>query len=96
MRKYFRGYYVILSPKSSEDLFLFFFWEVKTKKRSEDQKKVFTAIWNCIRPEFVGFIRADRPFIIQRLNLDGGTLNLEGGTLTLDGGERPPSNLSTV
>ena len=26
------------------------------------KKKVFTAIWDYIRPEFVRFVRADRPF----------------------------------
>ena len=76
---------------------------VKTKK-----KKVFTATWDYIRLEFVGFIRAGWLVIVSsssaqilvggRLNLDGGTLNLDGGTLTLDGGlvpPRPPYNLST-
>ena len=76
--------------------------QVKTKKR----KKVFTAIWDYIRPEFVGFIRASWLLIVSsssaqismggRLNLDGGTLNLDGGTLTLDGGTRPPYNLSSA
>ena len=68
--------------------------QVKTKK------KVFTAIWDYIRPEFVGFIRAGWLLIVSSssaqismggcLNLDGGTLNLVGGTLTPDGGTRPP------
>ena len=48
MWKYFRGNYVIPSQN----------W-VKTP-----QKKVVTAIWDYIRPKFVGFIRADRPFFI--------------------------------
>ena len=62
--------------------------QVKTKKN------VFTAIWDYIRPEFVGFIRAGWLLIVSsssvqismggRLNLDGGTLNLDRGTLTLD------------
>ena len=33
--------------------------------------------------------------MVERLNLDGGTLNLDWGKLTLDGGTRPPYNLST-
>ena len=33
--------------------------------------------------------------IMQRSNVDRGTLNLDGGTLTLDGGTCPPYNLST-
>ena len=69
------------------------------------KKKVFTAIWDYIRPEFVGFIRAGWLLFVSsssaqismrgRLNLDGGTLNLDGETLTLDEGTRPPYNLST-
>ena len=65
------------------------------------KKKVFTAIWNYIRPEFVGFIRAGWLLVVSsssaqismggRLNLDGGTLNIDGETLTLDGGTRPPT-----
>ena len=35
------------------------------------------------------------PLIIQRSNLDGGTLNLVEGMLTLDGGTHLPSNLSS-
>ena len=74
-----------------------------------EKKKVFTAIWDYIRPEFVGFIRASWLLIVSsssaqismggRLNLDGGTLNLDGGTLTHDGGRvppRPPYNLSSA
>ena len=74
--------------------------QVKTKN------KVFTAIWDYIRPEFVGFICAGWLLIVSsssaqilmggHLNLDGGTLNLNGGMLTLDGGMRPPYNLSTA
>ena len=37
---------VLLSPKSNED----------------QKKKVFTAIWLCIRQELVGFIRAKGTF----------------------------------
>ena len=60
------------------------------------KKKVFTAIWDYIRPEFVRFIRAAWLLIVLsfsaqismsgRLNLDGGTLNLDEGTLNLDEG----------
>ena len=82
-------------------------WSVFSLKSSEDQnKKVFTAIWDYIPPEFVGFICAGWLLTVSsssaqismggRLNLDGGTLNLDGGTLTLDGGTRPPYNLSTA
>ena len=59
------------------------------------------AVWDYIRPEFVGFIRAGWLLIVSssstqlsmggRLNLDGGTLNLDGGKLTLDGGTRSPT-----
>ena len=59
-------------------------------KSSEDQKKeVFTAIWLNIRLEFVGFIRADRPFFV-RLS----SAQTSRGTLNLDGGTRLPYNLS--
>ena len=61
------------------------------------KKKVFTAIWDHIRPEFIGFIRVGWLLIVssssaqismsERLNLDGGTLNLDGETLNLDGGD---------
>ena len=72
-------------------------WSIFSLKSGEDQKKkVFTAIWDYIRPEFVRFIRAGWLLIVssssakilvsRRLNLDGGTLNLDGGTLNLDGG----------
>ena len=77
-------------------------------KSGEDQKKVFTAIWDYIWPEFVGFMRAGWLLIVSsssaqismggRLNFDEGTLNLDEGTLTLDWGKRPPRpsyNLST-
>ena len=77
--------------------------QVNTKKK---RKKVFTAIWDYLLPEFVGFIRAGWLLIVSSssakismggpLNLDGGTPNLDGGTLTLDGGTRPPYNLSTA
>ena len=76
--------------------------QVKTKK------KVFTAIWDNIRPEFFGFIRAGWLLIVSsfsaqismsgRLNLDVRTLNIDGETLTLDRGTRPSAplyNLST-
>ena len=69
------------------------------------KKKIFIAIWDYIRPEFVGFIRAGWLLIVSlssaqiskggRLNLNGGTLNLDGGTLNLDGETRPRYNLST-
>ena len=52
MRKYFSGNYVILSPKSSED----------------QKKRLFIAIWDYIRPEFDGFIRADKPFFVWSSN----------------------------
>ena len=77
----FSGNYVIPSPQLNED---------------QNKKKVFTAIWDYIRPEFVGFIRAGWLLIVSsssaqismggRLNLDGGTLNLDEGTQTLNGG----------
>ena len=109
----FRGNYVIpspqlkcFSPKPGEDQtglrrkLKCFFPEIKW--RSKKKAKVFTAIWNYIRPEFVGFIRAGRLLIVSsssaeismggRLNLDGGTLNLDGGTLNLDGGTRLPAS----
>ena len=67
---------------------------------------IFTANWDCIWPEFVGFIRAGWLLIVSSssaqismsgsLNLDGGTLNLDRGMLILDGGTRPAYNLSTA
>ena len=39
--------------RSSPKIELFFF-----PKSGENQKKVFAAIWDYIRPEFEGFIRA--------------------------------------
>ena len=36
--------------------------QVKTKQKPK--KKVFTAIWDYIRPKFVEIIRADRPFFV--------------------------------
>ena len=65
------------------------------------QKKVFIAIWDYIRPEFVEFIRADWILIVSSSSSQisvGGRLNLDGGTLTLDEGTRsprPPYNSST-
>ena len=69
---------------------------VNTKK-----KKVITTIWDYIQPEFLGFIRAEGPFLANQPALKSrwGTPNLDGGTLTLDGGKRPPRpryNLNTV
>ena len=96
LRPNFSQNYVIPSPQ----LKCFF-----PGTRWRPKKKVFTAIWDYIRPEFVGFIRAGWLLIVSsssaqismggRLNLHGGTLNLDGGTLTFDGGTRPPYNLST-
>ena len=40
---------------------------ISPPKLSEDQKKkekVFTALWDYIRPEFVGFSSADWPFFV--------------------------------
>ena len=56
-----------MSSKSSEDqkksspkIEQFF-----SLKSSEDpKKKLFSAIWNYIQPEFVGFIDADMPFSV--------------------------------
>ena len=72
-----------------------------SRNQVNTKKKVFTAIWDYIRPEFVGFIRAGWLLFVSsssaqismggRLNLDGGTLNLDGETLTLDGGRVPPT-----
>ena len=69
MQKHFSGIYVIPSLKSSEDQ--------KKKERScrkiksfcprnqaKTKKKVFTAIWNYILPEFGEFTRADRPLFV--------------------------------
>ena len=66
--KHLSGNYVILYPKSSED---------QNKKglhrklkrfcprnQVKTKKKVFSAIWDCIRPEFIGFIRANQPFFL--------------------------------
>ena len=84
------------TKRSSPKLEMFF-----PRNQVKTKKKVFTAIWDYIRPKFVGFIRAGWLLIVSsssaqismggRLNLDGGTLNLDGGTLTLDGGTRPPA-----
>ena len=72
------------------------------RNKVNTKKKVFTAIWDYIRPELVGFIRAGLFLIVSscsaqismggRLNLDRGTLNLDGGKLTLDGETRPPAS----
>ena len=51
-------------------------------KSSEDQKKkIFTAIWYYIRPKFGIYTCWQALFrqIIQRWNLDAGTLTLDGG-----------------
>ena len=79
-----------------------FFPEIRWRPK----KKVFIAVWDYIRPELVGFIRAGWLFFVWsssaqismggRLNFDGGTLNLNRGTLNLNGGTRPPYNLSTA
>ena len=72
MRKYFSGNYVFPSPKSSEDQ------EKKglhqklksfcPRNQVKTKKKVFTAIWDLIRPKFAGFIRAARPFFVCSTN----------------------------
>ena len=65
-------------------------WSVFSPKSGEDQKKkVVIAIWDYIRPEFVGFIRAGWLLIVSSSSFQismGGRLNLDGGMLTLDGG----------
>ena len=64
-----------------------FFPEIRWSPKKIKIKKVFTAIRGYIRSEFVGFIRTGWllfRLIIQRSNLDGGTLNLDGET-------RPPT-----
>ena len=69
---------------------------VKTKKNKKKQnRKMSTALWNYIRPEFEGFIRAYRHFfclIIQRRNFVRSKLNLDGGTLNINRGTRPPAS----
>ena len=69
---------------------MFFPWNpVNTKQK----KKVFTAIWDYIRPEFVGYIRAGWLLIVSSSSAQismGGRLNLDEGTPTLDGGSIPP------
>ena len=55
-----------------------------------NKKKVFTAIWDYIRPEFVKFIRAGRLFFVRTSSAQ------MGGRLNLDGGTRPLYNLSTA
>ena len=77
MRGRFCGNYVILSPqlkfffsrnqvktKKKEKVFDEY-WSVFSRKSSEDRKKVFTAIWDYIRPEFVGFIGAGWLLIVS-------------------------------
>ena len=69
---------------------------MKTKKKNE--KKVFSEIWDNIRPEFVGFICGAGWLLFASSSAQismGGRLNLDEGTLTFDGGTRPPYNLST-
>ena len=95
-----------------EIMFFHFGNQAKTKKsfhgklksfcqrnRVKNQKKAFTAFRNSIRPEFVGFFCAARPFFVcststQTLMGDvksrWGKLNLNGGTLTLVGGRISP------
>ena len=74
VRKYFSEKYVIPSSKSSED----------------QKQKVFTVIWEYIWPEFVGFIRADRPFLS-----DHPALKSRWGDAKSRWGTRPAYNLST-
>ena len=94
MQKYFSGNYVIPSPKLNEDqqqnkkrysLKIEVFFprnQVKTKK-----KKIFTAIWDYIRPEFEGFIRDGWLFLVC-----SSSAQISMGTCVPP---RPPNNLST-
>ena len=56
------------------------------------KKKVFTAIWDYIRPEFVGFIRAGWLLIVSSSSAQ---ISM-GGRLNLDGETRSPYNLSAA
>ena len=58
-----------------------------TLKSSEDQKKVFNAFRDYIRPEFVPFIRAGCLLIVSS---SSGQISM-GGRLNLDGGRVPPT-----
>ena len=69
--------------------------QVKTKKDLRQKLKVFTAIWDYIWPEFVGFICVGWIFLVWLSSAQismGGSLNLDGGTLNLDGGTRTPAS----
>ena len=37
---------------------------IQPRNRMKTKKRVFTAIWDYIRPDFVEFIRADRQFFV--------------------------------
>ena len=66
-----------------------FFPQNQVKTKNNNKKKVLTAIWDYIRPEFVGLIRTGWPLFVSSSSAQismGGRLNLDGGTLNLDGG----------
>ena len=94
MRKYFSRNYVIPFPKLNEDQKKAFVenWRIRWRPK---KKKVFTAIWDYIWPEFVGFIRAGWLFFVWSSSAQismGKTRNLDGGTLTLDRGTSLPAS----
>ena len=107
-RPNFREDYVIPSPQLNEDQKKRSSRKIKVffpRNQVKTKKKVFTAIWDYTRPEFVGFIRAGWLFrlIIQRTNLDGWTsksrwwdAKSQWGDANSRWGMRPPYNLSTA
>ena len=66
--------------------------QVKTKTKTK-KEKVFTAIWDYIGPEIVGFIRAGWLLIVSSSSAQismGGRLDLDGGDANSPWGTRPP------
>ena len=62
-----------------------FFPEIRWRpKQKQKKEKVFTAIWDYIGPEIVGFIRAGWLLIVS----SSSTQISMGGRLDLDGGGR--------
>ena len=81
-KKYFSGNYVFPSLKMSEDQKKGLHRKLKSfypQNQVKTKKKVFTAIWDYIRLEFVGFMQALFRLLNQRSNLEGRTLTIHGG-----------------
>ena len=56
--------------------------QFRPRNSEQTKKKIFTAIWDYIPPEFVGFIRADKPFFVWSSSIQ---ISMRGRKISMRG-----------